>query len=64
MKKVLITGANGFLGVNLAKMLHKNGYELKLMTRTLPDAKLFEGINYEGCLTDLDDVEAVLSAGM
>lgn len=62
MKKVLITGANGFLGVNLAKMLHKNGYELKLMTRTLPDAKLFEGINYEGSLTDLDDAEAVLSA--
>lgn len=34
MKKVLITGANGFLGSNVARELYRNGYEVKLMMRS------------------------------
>ncbi len=31
MKKVLITGGSGFLGINLARYLHKKGYQIKIL---------------------------------
>lgn len=33
MKKVLVTGANGFLGTHLVKELHKQGYEIRVLVR-------------------------------
>jgi dihydroflavonol-4-reductase len=38
MKKILITGANGFLGSNLTRELFRLGYEIKLLVR--PGANL------------------------
>jgi dihydroflavonol-4-reductase len=39
MKKVLITGANGFLGSNLTRELFRMGYEIKIMVRPAADMK-------------------------
>jgi len=33
MKKVLVTGANGFLGANLCRMLCQQGYEVSIFVR-------------------------------
>lgn len=38
MKKVLVTGANGFLGCNLTRELYRQGYEVRVMVR--PQAEL------------------------
>ncbi|MBO9563206.1 MAG: NAD-dependent epimerase/dehydratase family protein [Niastella sp.] len=51
MKKILITGANGFLGSNLTRELFRHGYEIKLLVRP--------GANLKG----LDDIPADIYFG-
>jgi len=42
MKKVAITGANGFIGSRLSNFLHKKGYDVRCLVRTGSDISLME----------------------
>ncbi|MFX1705401.1 NAD-dependent epimerase/dehydratase family protein [Chitinophaga sp. CC14] len=63
MKKVLITGANGFLGSNLTRELYRMGFDIKIIIRPSADVKGIEDIPCEifyGSINNNDDVhEAV-----
>ncbi len=63
MKKILITGANGFLGSNLTRELYRMGFDIKILIRPSADVKGIEDIPCEifyGSISNNDDVhEAV-----
>jgi NAD dependent epimerase/dehydratase len=55
MKKILITGADGFIGSHLTEMLVKRGYQVKALS-------YYNSFNYWGWLEDVDcrqDIEIV-----
>lgn len=62
MKKVLITGANGFLGSNLARELYRMGYEIKIMIRPSADMKGIADIPCETFFGSIDNSAAVHEA--
>ncbi len=45
MEKVLVTGANGFIGSNLCRRLSAAGYEVHALVRKSSDLKFLEGIH-------------------
>jgi dihydroflavonol-4-reductase len=61
MVKVLITGANGFLGTNLARMLSKK-YEVKILVRKNADLKALEGLDLDIYYGNIDDADHLLKA--
>ncbi|HSV09956.1 MAG TPA: NAD-dependent epimerase/dehydratase family protein, partial [Hanamia sp.] len=61
MVKVLITGANGFLGANLARMLSKK-YEVKILVRKNADLKALEGLDLDIYYGNIDDADHLLKA--
>ena len=61
MEKVLITGANGFLGANLARMLSAK-YEVKILVRKNADLKALEGLQLETYYGDINHAEDVFKA--
>src|SRR5215213_7352192 len=62
MSKVLITGANGFLGSNLARELYRLGYEVKLMVRPQADLQSLADIPCELFYGEIHLKEDVLQA--
>ncbi|MEN1599475.1 GDP-mannose 4,6-dehydratase, partial [Pseudomonas aeruginosa] len=46
MKKVLVTGADGFIGSHLTELLVGEGYEVKALSQ-------YNSFNYWGCLEDV-----------
>ncbi|WP_343702346.1 NAD-dependent epimerase/dehydratase family protein [Chitinophaga sp.] len=62
MHKVLVTGANGFLGANLTRELYRMGYEVKAMVRPSADLKSIADIPCEIFFGRIDNVEDVLQA--
>ena len=62
MKKVLITGANGFLGANLAWQLFKQGYEIKVLVRPGADLRPLAGMPLHITYGRIDHAEQVLEA--
>lgn len=62
MKKVLITGANGFLGSNVARELYRSGYEVKLMMRSTSSAEVINDIPCEIFYGKIDDAADVHQA--
>lgn len=55
MKKVLVTGADGFIGSHLVELLVKKGYEVKALSQ-------YNSFNFWGWLEDisfLKDIEVV-----
>lgn len=46
MNKIIVTGANGFVGSNLAKKLHNNGNEVVNLVREGSDVSLIENKNF------------------
>lgn len=62
MKKVLITGANGFLGSNVARELFRKGYEVKLMIRPSADVSVIEDIPSEVFYGDISEEAEVMKA--
>lgn len=55
MKKILITGADGFIGSHLCEVLHKKGYKIRALSQ-------YNSFNYWGNLEDivcLKDIEVV-----
>jgi nucleoside-diphosphate-sugar epimerase len=57
--KVLVTGANGFVGSRLAQYLSEQGCEVRAMVRSGSDRSLMEGISCEIFEGDIRDREAV-----
>ncbi len=62
MTKVLITGANGFIGSNLTRDMYRLGYEVKIMVRPTADLKAIADIPCEIFTGRLDDAEQVMRA--
>lgn len=46
MATVLITGGTGLIGQHLTRQLISKGYRVIILTRRLPEEKLFAGVNY------------------
>ena len=44
-KRLLITGANGFVGSHLAEMALDNGFEVFAAVRKTSDLQFLEGLN-------------------
>ncbi|ASZ11900.1 NAD-dependent epimerase/dehydratase family protein [Chitinophaga pendula] len=62
MSKVLVTGANGFLGANLTRELFRLGYEVKAMVRPSADLKGISDIPCELFFGHIDDAAEVMQA--
>lgn len=64
MNKVLVTGANGFLGSNLTRELYRLGYEVRIMIRYNADVKGIADIPCEVFFGDIsckEDVEQAVT---
>jgi len=62
-KKVLVTGASGFLGFHITKQLLAANYQVVAMIRTSSDASLLKTLNcsiYRGSLSDPTAIEEAL----
>ena len=58
--RVLVTGANGFLGSNIVQQLLHRGYEVRAMTRRKSDA--LSSFNVECVSGDIRDLDSLLKA--
>ncbi|MEC5143906.1 NAD-dependent epimerase/dehydratase family protein [Chitinophaga sp. 212800010-3] len=62
MKKVLVTGASGFLGSNLTRELYRIGYDIKVLIRPSADIKCIADIPCEIFFGSIDNQEDVMEA--
>jgi dihydroflavonol-4-reductase len=62
MKKVLVTGANGFLGVNLVRMLTAEDFEVRILIRENANLDLIEEMNPEIFYGRIDNAGDVFKA--
>jgi len=60
--KILITGAHGFMGSNLARFLLEKDYEVKGMVRRGGDFSMLDGIDIELIEGDLEDPQSLREA--
>jgi len=60
--KTLITGANGFVGSAVLRLLIKKGHEVRALVRSGSDRRNFDGIDLEVIEGDLRDPESLQSA--
>ena len=60
--KVLVSGANGFVGSHVAERLAAQGVELRLMLRRSSDVRYLEGLDYERVNVDLRDPASLVEA--
>ncbi len=59
MEKILVTGANGFIGSNLVKRLSENGYQVIGLVRKTSDLSYLEGLNVSIVYGDITDIESL-----
>lgn len=59
MSKVVITGANGFLGSWLTRELLNQGHEVKVLVRKTSDLSELEGLKCEYAYGDINDIESL-----
>ncbi len=62
MKKILVTGANGFLGGNLVRMLKEENYDVRILVRKNADLHLIREFSSEICYGRIDDKNDVFNA--
>jgi dihydroflavonol-4-reductase len=60
--KVFVTGATGFLGSHVARVLADQGADLRLLVRPTSNLKNLEGLNAETAAGDLRDVASLEKA--
>ena len=60
--KTLITGATGFVGSAVARVLAARGHELRLLARPASDRRNLEGLDAEIAIGDLTDPESLRRA--
>ncbi len=60
--RVLVTGANGFLGSHVAERLARQGHDLRLLLRPTSDLTFLQGLSYERAEGDVRDPESLLRA--
>jgi nucleoside-diphosphate-sugar epimerase len=57
--KVLVTGANGFLGSHVAEKLIADGHQLRLLLRSTSNLEFIEGLDYERTEGDMRSPDAL-----
>ena len=62
MSKVLVTGANGFLGSNLVRRLNQEGHDVRILVRATSDLSELEGYPFEKVIGDVTDIESLRRA--
>lgn len=62
MKKVLVTGANGFLGSWVTRALVNEGHEVYALVRPKSDVSELDGVNCKYIHGDVTDVHSLLEA--
>jgi len=60
--KALVTGATGFVGSHVARVLAEKGAELRLLVRSSSNLKNIEGLNAERVVGDLRDPDSLEKA--
>src|SRR4051812_35849948 len=55
----LVTGATGFLGANLVRVLLERGHRVKVLVRSTSDLANIQDLDVETCLGDLRDATSV-----
>src|SRR5690606_39032470 len=56
--KVLVTGANGFVGSWLVRELNKQNHDVKILARKSSDLSELNGTDYELCIGDVTDLDS------
>ncbi|HEX7487716.1 MAG TPA: hopanoid-associated sugar epimerase [Anaeromyxobacteraceae bacterium] len=59
MQKVLVTGATGFIGTNVTRLLVERGADVRVLVRPTSDRRSLTGLKVEQVEGDLRDPEAV-----
>jgi len=59
---VLVTGATGFIGFHVARLLHESGYRVKALVRDESGASALRGIGVELVKGDIRDVDGLAQA--
>ncbi|WP_394838729.1 NAD-dependent epimerase/dehydratase family protein [Pendulispora rubella] len=62
MSKALVTGASGFVGANVARVLAERGRAVRVLVRATSDRRNLQGLDAEIVEGDLRDAEAVTRA--
>ncbi|HEX8910588.1 MAG TPA: hopanoid-associated sugar epimerase [Anaeromyxobacteraceae bacterium] len=62
MHKVLVTGATGFVGANVARLLVERGEDVRVLVRPTSDRGNVAGLPVEVAVGDLRDADSVRSA--
>lgn len=60
--KAFVTGATGFLGSHVARVLAQQGAELRLLVRPTSDLRNLEGLNADRVIGDLRNVASIQKA--
>jgi dihydroflavonol-4-reductase len=58
-KNVLVTGATGFVGINLVKALIERGYDVSCLVRSTSDTRMLQNTPVRFLVGDLDHPEAI-----
>ncbi len=61
-RRVLVTGANGFIGAHLTRDLISKGYAVRAMVRTTSDLSALSGLDIEYSCADLGEPDTLLPA--
>ena len=62
MTRALVTGATGFIGANVARVLHERGRSVRALVRASSDRRNLDGLDLEIAEGDLRDAGAVSAA--